>query len=157
MNSAMHTEPRSSVSSLPEHRRNRPPRSWFVIRHRCHCVKQRLCLAIQTTIELARIERTASAKAPGRPVGNCSVTCRAARLERCCRTRRTRHYVSCNDSLGQACRTLTKHSSATARIVSTDWQPCRKLPPSMNAKFDSERQSRPPNQAKFVAIGPNLV
>jgi len=34
-----HTEPRSSVSSLPEHHCNRPPRSWFVIRHRCHFVR----------------------------------------------------------------------------------------------------------------------
>src|SRR6185503_5378524 len=61
MNSAMHTEPRSSVSSLPEHRHNRPPRTWFVIRHRCHFVNHRLSLATQTTIESAHAERTASA------------------------------------------------------------------------------------------------
>jgi len=57
MDSMTHTEPRSSVSSLPEYCRNRPPRSWFVTRHGCHFVKQRLCLATQTTIELVRTER----------------------------------------------------------------------------------------------------
>ena len=61
-----HTEPRSSVSSLPEHCRNRPPRSWFVTRHGCHFVKQRLCLATQTTIELVRTERPATPKSPER-------------------------------------------------------------------------------------------
>ena len=71
--SVVHTESHSSVCSLPKHCRNRPPRSWFVIRHRCHFVKRRLCLATQTTIELARIERTASAKAPRRPVGNATL------------------------------------------------------------------------------------
>src|SRR5438067_5217953 len=57
MDSMTHTEPRSSVSSLPEYCRNRPPRSWFITRHGCHFVKQRLCLATQTTIELVRTER----------------------------------------------------------------------------------------------------
>ena len=61
-----HTEPRSSVSSLPEYCRNRPPRSWFVTRHGCHFVKQRLCLATQTTIELVRTERPATPKSPER-------------------------------------------------------------------------------------------
>ena len=73
MNSMTHTKPRSSVSSLPEHRRNRPPRSWLVIRHRCHFVKQRLSLATQTTIELERIDRTAIAKSQKRPVGNAAL------------------------------------------------------------------------------------
>ena len=73
MNSVVHTESHSSVCSLPKHCRNRPPRSWFVIRHRCHFVKRRLCLATQTTIELERIERTASARAPRRPVGNAAL------------------------------------------------------------------------------------
>src|SRR4029077_133361 len=54
MNSMTHTRPHSSVCSSPEDCRNRPPRSWFVIRHRCHFVKQRLCLATQTTVELPR-------------------------------------------------------------------------------------------------------
>ena len=61
-----HTEPRSSVSSLPEHCGNRPPRSWFVTRHGSHFVKQRLCLATQTTIELVRTERPATPKSPER-------------------------------------------------------------------------------------------
>ena len=65
-----HTEPCSSVSSLAEESRNRPPRSWFVTRHRCHFVRQALCLAIQTTMELARIENTTTAKSPGGSVGD---------------------------------------------------------------------------------------
>ena len=133
-----HTEPRSSVSSLPEHCRNRPPRSWFVIRHRCHFVKQRLCLATQTTIELARSERTASAKAPRRPISNAAFACRARHgWSGAARHRTTRHYVSCNDSLGRrrvglndprrrpgSCRRIGNHAES--------------YPPSINAKFDSE-------------------
>ena len=153
-----HTEPRSSVSSLPEHCCNRPPRSWFVIRHRCHFVKQRLCLAIQTTEELARIERTASPKSPRRPVGNAALAAERHSWSGAARRGRTRHYVSCNDSLGRrrvgpqrstprrrpgSCRRIGNHAESYAR--------------SMNAKFDSEWQSRRPNQAKFVAIGSKLV
>jgi len=136
----MHTEPRSSISSSPKHCRYWPTRRRLVTRHRCHSVKQRLGLATQTTIDLARIKRTASATAPRRPIGNAAFACRAAPLERL-----------------TVRRTSTKDSSATSRIVSPDWQPCRKLPPSMNAKFDSVWQSSRPNQAKFVAIGSKLV
>ena len=153
-----HTEPRCSVCSLPEHRRNRPPRRRFVIRHRCHFVKQRLCLATQTTEELTRIERTASAKTARRPIGNEPFACRATRLERC---RPTRKHTPLRQPQRfvrpQACQTSMKHPSATALIVSPDWQPAESYPPSMNAKFDSKWQSRPPNQAKFVAIGRKLV
>lgn len=100
MNSVTHTEPRSSVSSLPEHRRNRPPRSWFVTQHRCHFVMQRLCLATQTTLELARSERTATQKSPRRSVGNAALAGERHRWTGSARRERTRHSVNCNDSLG---------------------------------------------------------
>jgi hypothetical protein len=65
---------------LPEHCRNRPARSWFVVGHCCHFVKQRICLATQTTIDLARIERTATTTSPDRPVGNAALAAELKRL-----------------------------------------------------------------------------
>ena len=95
-----HTEPRSGIPSLPEHCRNRPPRSWFVIRHRCHLAKQRLCLATQTTIELVRLEKQLAQSRPEN-YRQRSGRCRAARSARCCSTPEGHaHSVSCNDSLG---------------------------------------------------------
>src|SRR5215831_7294737 len=70
MNSVTDAEPRGSARGLPKHRRNRSPRSWFGIGHRCHFVNHRLFLATQTTIESVRTESTASARTPRRPVGN---------------------------------------------------------------------------------------
>ena len=68
-----HTEPRRSISSSPKRCRDWPPRRRLVPRHRCHFVKQRLRLATQTTIELVRIERTASAKSPPKRVGKAAL------------------------------------------------------------------------------------
>ena len=153
MNSMTHTEPRSSVSSLPEHCRNRPPRSWFVIRHRCHFVKQRLCLAIQTTEELALSERTATPKSPRRPADNAALAAERHSWSGAARRGRTRHYVSCNDSLGR--RRVGPQRSTPRRPGLCRWigNHAERYPPSMNAKFDSSWQSRRPSRVKFVAIG----
>ena len=154
MNSMTHTEPRSSVSSLPEHRRNRPPRSWFVIRHRCHFVKQRLCLATQTTIELALSERTATPKSPRRPAGNAALAAERHSWSGAVRRGRTRHYVSCNDSLGRR-RVGPQRSTPQQRpgLCRGIGNHAESYPPSMNAKFDSSWQSRRPSRVKFIAIG----
>ena len=148
-----HTEPRSSVSSLPEHCCNRPPRSWFVIRHRCHFVKQRLRLATQTTIELRPIEWTASPKSPRRPVGNAALAAERHSWSGAARRGRTRHHVSCNDSLGR--RRVGPQRSTPRRPGLCRWigNHAERYPPSMNAKFDSSWQSRRPSRVKFVAIG----
>ena len=94
----MHTEPRSSVPSLPEHCRNWPPRRRLVTRHRSHFVKQRLRLATQTTIELVRIEKNGECKVAPKPSG-------------------MQHLLK-SGTVGAAdgARTSTKDSSATARI-----------------------------------------
>ena len=52
-----YTEPRCSISSSPKHCGNWPPRRRLVVRHRCHFVKQRLRLAIQTVKGLLRIRK----------------------------------------------------------------------------------------------------
>jgi hypothetical protein len=87
---------------LSEHCRNWPPRNWFVARHGCHFAKQRLCLATQTKRELARSERTASAKAPRRPVGNAELAIERHAWSGAAAQRSTCHQVSCNDLLGRS-------------------------------------------------------
>ena len=101
-----------------ESSRDRPPRSWFVIRHRCHFVKQRLCLATQTPTESAWLRG-------GRPQSRRADLSALQRLLKSGTVGtvlpnggRTRHYVSCNDSLGRwRVRARRKHPSATASDV----------------------------------------
>ena len=101
MNSEPDTEAHSNACGLPKNSRNRSPRSWFVSRHRCHFVKQRLCLATQTPTESAwlRGRRPQSRRAD------------LSALQRLLKSGtvgtvlpnggRIHHYVSCNDSLGR--------------------------------------------------------